>query len=200
MTPTKRLYQNVENPWITENTWASHSIVMYCYYHDCHYCLSLFYTIPVCIHMPHPFPLIWLPRFCRKYSENTTLVVGKNLALFLTFTCWDPSQTASQTARTQHGSWLMSPWVTSPNHDRYMVYAMAPFLGDVQYTQNGTGKPTPVGWDQSGKTDPGPPNSATFVLLNHSNVRMLQIQGRCQKSWQFTSEWAANIQWLQRSN
>jgi len=25
-----------------------------------------------------------------------------------------------------------------------MVYAMATFLGDVQYTPNGTGKPTPV--------------------------------------------------------
>ena len=40
------------------------------------------------------------------------------------------------------GSWLMSPWVTSPNHEWYMVYFMATFLGDVQYSQNGTGKPT----------------------------------------------------------
>ena len=38
----------------------------------------------------------------------------------------------------RHGSWLMSPWVTSPNHEWYMVYFMATFSGDVQYTQNGT--------------------------------------------------------------
>ena len=37
-----------------------------------------------------------------------------------------------------HGSWLMSPWATSPNHEWYMVNAMATFLGDVQYSQNGT--------------------------------------------------------------
>jgi len=36
----------------------------------------------------------------------------------------------------------MSPFFTSPNHEWYMVNAMAIFSGDVQYTQNGTGKPT----------------------------------------------------------
>ena len=33
---------------------------------------------------------------------------------------------------------ITQPWMV------IMVYAMATFLGDVQYTPNGTGKPTPV--------------------------------------------------------
>ena len=32
-----------------------------------------------------------------------------------------------------HGSWLMSPFFTSPNHEWYMVNAMAIFSGDVLY-------------------------------------------------------------------
>ena len=42
-------------------------------------------------------------------------------------------------------SWVIKcPHWTSPNHEWYMVYFMATFSGDVQYSQNGTGKPTPA--------------------------------------------------------
>ena len=43
-----------------------------------------------------------------------------------------------------HGSLVMSPCFTSPNHDRYMVFFMATFLGDVQYSQVMGHLPTPV--------------------------------------------------------
>ena len=43
-----------------------------------------------------------------------------------------------------HGSLVMSPFFTSPNHDRYMVFFMATILGDVQYSQVMGHLPTPV--------------------------------------------------------